>query len=772
MVPMERIISKLDLWYHNYKLIFWKRIPRIRKAIRIGLLFLLLYFIFCLPKNLFVTPYSTVVEDSNGDVLMAHIASDGQWRFPASDSVPAKFATALITFEDKRFYNHWGVSIMSLSRAMIQNLKAKRVVSGGSTLSMQVIRMSRQRTGKSIWDKLKEMVMAVRLETRFSKDEILSLHAAHAPFGGNVVGLEAASWRYFGHSGKQLSWGEASMLAVLPNAPSLMHLSKNRSQLRAKRDRLLKRLFDRGEITELEYQTALEEELPQSPKPLPQMTPHYMAFLSNQGYQGKRYQSTIDKDLQKEVNNIVQRRYQVNSSHGINNACVLVLDVETKDVLAYTGNTPCTEEDKKHVDIIQAPRSTGSILKPFLYALAMQNGELTPNMLLADYPTRINGYAPENYESNYDGLVPTSEALARSLNIPAVRLLSEYGVPRFKSNLEDLGLSTLFRPANEYGLALILGGAEANIWDLGHAYAEMASAASGKGSNNIVSPGVAWEILNAMSSVNRPQIEQYWNRFEGREKIAWKTGTSFGARDAWAIGLTQKYVVAVWVGNATSEGVTGMTGSNTAAPILFDVFQYLPDTTWFEQPTRSMKGIDLCIASGQRATNHCPATQRSWVPSPCLTVNQCPWHKQIYVSRKTGERVFAQCAETGEMQQKVYMVIPAIAEQYYKMNHPEYETLPKFRASCLSGDKDFELTYPLPKSSLQIPRLISGGIGQLVFEAAHRQSGAEIFWYLDDEFLTTTKDVHQVQCQPSKGKHVLSITDASGIRIQRSFWVK
>lgn len=769
---MERIISKLDLWYHNYKLIFWKRIPRIRKAIRIGLLFLLLYFIFCLPKNLFVTPYSTVVEDSNGDVLMAHIASDGQWRFPASDSVPAKFATALITFEDKRFYNHWGVSIMSLSRAMIQNLKAKRVVSGGSTLSMQVIRMSRQRTGKSIWDKLKEMVMAVRLETRFSKDEILSLHAAHAPFGGNVVGLEAASWRYFGHSGKQLSWGEASMLAVLPNAPSLMHLSKNRSQLRAKRDRLLKRLFDRGEITELEYQTALEEELPQSPKPLPQMTPHYMAFLSNQGYQGKRYQSTIDKDLQKEVNNIVQRRYQVNSSHGINNACVLVLDVETKDVLAYTGNTPCTEEDKKHVDIIQAPRSTGSILKPFLYALAMQNGELTPNMLLADYPTRINGYAPENYESNYDGLVPTSEALARSLNIPAVRLLSEYGVPRFKSNLEDLGLSTLFRPANEYGLALILGGAEANIWDLGHAYAEMASAASGKGSNNIVSPGVAWEILNAMSSVNRPQIEQYWNRFEGREKIAWKTGTSFGARDAWAIGLTQKYVVAVWVGNATSEGVTGMTGSNTAAPILFDVFQYLPDTTWFEQPTRSMKGIDLCIASGQRATNHCPATQRSWVPSPCLTVNQCPWHKQIYVSRKTGERVFAQCAETGEMQQKVYMVIPAIAEQYYKMNHPEYETLPKFRASCLSGDKDFELTYPLPKSSLQIPRLISGGIGQLVFEAAHRQSGAEIFWYLDDEFLTTTKDVHQVQCQPSKGKHVLSITDASGIRIQRSFWVK
>jgi len=753
-------------------LIFWKRIPRIRKAIRLGLLFLLVYFIFCLPKNLFDTPYSTVVEDTNGDVLMAHIASDGQWRFPASDSVPAKFATALITFEDKRFYTHWGVSFMSLSRAMIQNLKAKRVVSGGSTLSMQVIRMSRQRTGKSIWDKLKEMVMAFRLETRYSKDEILSLHAAHAPFGGNVVGLEAASWRYFGHSGKQLSWGEASMLAVLPNAPSLMHLSKNRSQLRAKRDRLLKRLFDRRQITELEYQTALEEELPQSPKPLPQMTPHYMAYLSNHGYQGQRYQSTIDKDLQQEVNNIVRRRYQVNSSHGINNACVLVLDVENKDVLAYTGNTPCKEEDKKHVDIIQAPRSTGSILKPFLYALAMENGELTPNMLLADYPTRINGYAPENYESNYDGLVPASEALARSLNIPAVRLLSDYGVPRFKSNLEELGLTTLFRPANEYGLALILGGAEANIWDLSHAYAEMAAAASSSESSGLISSGVAWEILNAMSSVNRPQIEQYWNRFEGREKIAWKTGTSFGARDAWAIGLTQKYVVAVWVGNATGEGVTGMTGSNTAAPILFDVFQHLPDTTWFEQPTRSMKGIDVCTASGQRASQFCTSTQRSWVPRPCLALAQCPWHKQIHISRKTGERVFAQCAEPGEMKQKVYMVIPAIAEQYYKMNHPEYETLPKFRASCLSGDKDFELTYPLPNSSLQIPRLITGGLGQLVFEAAHRQSAAEIFWYLDDEFLTTTKDVHQVQCQPSKGKHVLSITDASGIRIQRSFWVK
>ena len=240
-----------------------RRIPKIKKWLKRLLVVLGFYFVVCLPETLFEENYSTVLEDANGQLLMAHIAPDGQWRFPLSDSIPTKFSTALIEFEDRRFQDHHGVSLLALGRATIQNIRSKRLVSGGSTLSMQVIRMSRKRTGRSLTDKLKEMVMALRLETKYSKEEIMTLHASHAPFGGNVVGLEAASWRYFGHNAHTLSWAESATLAVLPNAPSLMHLSKNRKALQDKRNRLLKRLFDDKKLTELEYHTAIAEPLPE-----------------------------------------------------------------------------------------------------------------------------------------------------------------------------------------------------------------------------------------------------------------------------------------------------------------------------------------------------------------------------------------------------------------------------------------------------------------------------------------------------------------------------
>lgn len=736
------------------------------------MLALLVYFLFCLPKALFVNQYSTVVEDSNGQVMMAHIAPDGQWRFPPSDSIPVKFQTALIEFEDRRFNKHMGVSLLAIGRAMLQNVRSNRVVSGGSTLSMQVIRMSKNRKGRKIMDKLQEMIMALRLETKYSKTEILNLHAAHAPFGGNVVGLEAASWRYFGHNANQLSWAEASTLAVLPNAPSLMHLGKNRDALRAKRNRLLARLLEHGKINTLEYETALSEPLPDRPKPLPQLTPHYLTYASNNGLDGKRIKTNLSAKLQRGVLRVVDRHYQVNSTKQIANMAVVVLDVETNNVLAYVGNTPCREVDKKHVDIVQAPRSTGSILKPFLYAKAMQSGKITPHMLLPDYPTRINGYAPQNYEDSYDGMVPASEALARSLNIPAVRLLSDYGVTRFKQNLEEFGLTTLFRPAEQYGLSLILGGAEATLWDLAHGYAQLARGATvDNSSSRQLSPSVAYEILEAMAAVNRPKIEMYWNRFDGKQKIAWKTGTSYGARDAWAIGVTSKYVVAVWAGNASGEGVTGMTGSNTAAPVLFDVFQLLPKSTWFTRPNRDMKYVKICKHSGQRKGMHCPETEEVWLPNACMPSGGCSFHKMIPVSKDQGLRVFASCENPGNIVSTPWFVLPTAAEAYYKVKHPQYQVLPSFKVGCLDASEDLEIIYPMRNSVIQIPKLLNSERSKIVFEVVHRQPTAEVFWYLNNEFVTTTKDIHQVDFQPQRGKHTLTVSDEKGHTLSRTFEV-
>ncbi len=751
------------------KMLALRRIPKIKKWTKRSLLALGVYFLFCLPNTLFDTSYSTVVEDVNGQLLMAQIASDGQWRFPQSDSIPLKFKTALIEFEDYRFEKHHGVSLLALGRATIQNITSKRLVSGGSTLSMQVIRMSRKRTGRKLSDKLKEMVMAVRLETQLTKDQILALHASHAPFGGNVVGLEAASWRYFGHDPNRLSWAESATLAVLPNAPSLIHMSKNRQALKDKRNRLLKRMHDNQDLSDLEYETAIAEPLPAKPKPLPQMTPHYMAYISAQGLKGKRIRSDIDRNIQSGVNNIVTRHFNRNVKKGIANLAVLVLDVETGKTVAYVGNTPCSESDKKHVDIVQAPRSTGSILKPFLYAKAMQNGQLTPQMLVADYPTRINGYAPQNYDESYDGIVPASKALARSLNIPAVRLLSSYGVSRFKQNLIEFGLTTLFRPAEQYGLALVLGGAEANLWDLSHAYAKLSAAAQNAESAHGLSPSVAYEVLEAMSSVNRPTSEQYWTRFDGKQKIAWKTGTSFGARDAWAIGVTKKYVVGVWAGNASGEGVPGMTGSNTAAPVLFQVFQHLPNALWFTKPTRDMKFVTLCKQSGQRYGQHCDEGVKSYIPKPCMVSSSCGFHQKIHLSKSTGERVFADCELPNNTETKSWFVIPTAAESFYKANHPEYAPLPKFKIGCAQNTKDLDVLYPLRNSVIRIPTLLNGKKGNVIFEAVHRRRDAELFWYVDKQFIATTTDVHQLDFLPKTGKHKLTVTDENGFEITRFF---
>ncbi len=748
-----------------------KRIPRMKKWLKRLSYVLLAYFVFCLPNNLFHEPYSTVIEDTHGQVLMAHIASDGQWRFPPSDYVPEKFEKALITFEDRRFYEHHGVSLLAIGRAMVQNIRSKRVVSGGSTLSMQVIRMSRGRKGRKLKDKLQEMIMALRLETQYSKPEILNLHASHAPFGGNVVGLEAASWRYFGHQADQLSWAESATLAVLPNAPSLMHLGKNRRALLAKRNRLLHRLHKQGHISDMELKTALNEPLPAKPKPLPQLTPHYMAFLTNHIGLGKRIETNISGELQAGVNKVVQRHFESYRHQGKANMAVIVLDVHTENILAYVGNTNCSEADKKHVDIVQAPRSTGSILKPFLFAKAMETGLITPDKIVPDYPTRINGYAPQNYEESYDGMVPASEALARSLNIPAVRLLSEYGVTRFKDNLEELGLTTLFRPAENYGLSLILGGAEASLFDLAHAYARLSQSAQHREPMYGLSPSVSYEILEAMSAVNRPTIEQYWNRFENKQKIAWKTGTSFGARDAWAIGVTKNHVVAVWVGNATGEGVTGMTGSNSAAPVLFDVFQRLPRSSWFTIPTRDMKYVKLCKHSGQRVGQHCNDVRETWIPKPCLRSQSCQFHQSIAVSKTTGKRVFAGCELPSNIITKSYFVLPPAAEHYYKNNHPNFTTLPDFKEGCTSNATGLDIIYPMARSAIKIPVLLSGKTAGVIFEAVHRQPDMELFWYIDGKFIATTTENHQLQVIPVKGKHHLTVTDKHGQKRTRVFTV-
>ena len=743
---------------------------------------LLILFALCLPKPLFNTPYSTVVTDREGALLGARIAEDGQWRFPLQDEVPSKLKEALITFEDEYFYYHLGINPVSIAKAFIQNLKAKRIVRGGSTLTMQTIRMSRNKS-RTIGEKLIEAVLAFRLECTYSKREILSLYASHAPFGGNVVGYAAASWRYFGHTSNTLSWAEAATLAVLPNAPSAIHLAKERTSLLNKRNRLLKKLLNKGSIDEETYLLALDEDLPNEPLPLPEYAPHLVSgsFIS-QG--GQSIQTTIDLPLQNRVEQQVDLWNKQFQQQGIRDIAAIVVNTKNGEVLAYHGNSGFySNRTGSQVDIIQSPRSTGSILKPFLYASMLDEGELLPNQLLPDIPLNINGFTPQNFNLTYEGAVPANQCLSRSLNIPFVYLLRAHGVPRFYSTLHKLGISTLNKGASHYGLSLILGGAEAKMGDIIGAYLNLGQSALGytptnihyllnetpKKTESLFSAGAAWQTLDALKEVNRPG-EIAWKQLPSMQPIAWKTGTSHGFRDGWAVGLTSKYLIGVWVGNATGEGNAELVGGRTAGPVLFDLFNLLPPSNWFPQPERSFIDASICVQSGHLKGPYCTDFITMPILEQGVHTTACPYHTLVNLSVDGQYRIYKSCLKEESSIEKSWFVLPPVWEWYYKRIHPDYLVLPPFKEGC--GEdylQPMQFIYPQMNAHIILTKQMDGSSGLAVFELVHTDPSAIVYWHIDDYYLGETTTIHKMSVSPSNGVHQLTVVDNQGNRLSVKF---
>ncbi len=756
-------------------------------------------YYFCLPRQLFKAPTATVITSSNNELLGAMIAEDGQWRFPQNDTVPEKFKICIIQFEDAYFYRHPGFNPVSIFKALKENLSSGGVKRGGSTITQQVIRLSRKGQSRTYFEKIKEIIFATRLEFRASKEKILSYYSSNAPFGGNVVGLDAASWRYFNRDASQLSWAESATLAVLPNAPSLIYPGKNQEQLFKKRNRLLEKLMSQGVIDTLTYQLSIAEGLPQKPYPLPQIAPHLLQKVT-QTHFGKYVQTTIKKPIQEQVNRIVYNHYNTLKQNEIYNAAVLVLDVKTRKVLAYVGNTPTDKEHEKDVDVIDKPRSTGSILKPFLYAAMLDAGDLLPNTLVADVPTQYGSYNPENYNKQYDGAVPASRALSRSLNVPSVRMLQEFGLDRFHHYLEALQLKDLQYNANHYGLSLILGGAESNLWDLCKSYASLSSTlnhfnetSSEYFTNEFCEPTfLADETIDfgkrtadktlfdaasiyltfeSLKEVNRPEGNENWEFYDSSKQIAWKTGTSFGFRDAWAIGTTKDYVVGVWVGNADGEGRPGLVGVQTAAPILFDVFDVLPKSDWFSKPFDEMQEVDICSQSGHRASPNCENSEQKFIQIAGLKTAPCPYHVLVHLDKNEQYQVNSSCEDLNNIVHKSWLVLPPLMEYYYKAQNPFYKPLPPFRADCLGESAMvMEFIYPKENNTIFLPKDFDGQTNDLILKVAHSKPETLVFWYLDERYLGSTTDIHEFAMQPKQGKHVITVVDEFGNESKR--WIE
>lgn len=754
-----------------------------------GVLFVLWFF--SLPRTLFSPEYSTVLLDREGKLLGARIAQDGQWRFPPGDSVPVKFEKCLLTYEDRAFHSHPGVRLTSIFRALVQNVEEGRIVSGASTITMQLMRMAGNHTSRTPAVKFYEIVQATRAEARYSKEEILLLYTSHAPFGGNVVGLEAASWRYFLKPSHALTWAENAALAVLPNAPGLIYPGRNPEAFKRKRDQLLGELLNEGIIDEETYRLSLLEDLPGLPFALPQLAYHLTSSVNP----GATYRTTVDKRLQMRVNDAVESRLTGLRRNRVDNAAVLVADNKTGEILAYVGNGSITgKDDGSANDMITTPRSSGSILKPFLYAAMMREGMITPKTLVADVPTQYAGFAPRNFNFAYAGAVPADEVLAQSLNVPSVRMLKQYGIEPFADDLKNFGFTTLWRSPEDYGLSLILGGAEVTLFDLVKAYRSIALAAEPEPGVPDVPPlsvlsaatddarephtvdaGVAWATLEAMAKVTRPDELAGWQAFGSSRKVAWKTGTSHGFRDAWAVGVTPGHTIAVWVGNAGGEGRPGMTGLQAAGPLLFDVVEFLPHTGWFEMPEYAVVETPVCVHSGMRASTRCGDVRKDFIPAVTSGTPACDYCRTMHFDRSGRYRVNAQCYPKEEIVSRGVFQLPALQAWFYRDYVPGYVSRFRWYEACEGGENRpaMQLIYPLDPSRVFLPREVDGLREKIVLRAAHLDPGARIYWHLDDRYLgETTNGMHYMEVDLSPGSHVLTMVDDGGERLTSTLKVE
>ena len=530
--------------------------------------------------------FSTRVLDRDGRLLRAYAASEGRWRLPARVAeVDPRFFAMLFAYEDKRFRTHPGVDALALARAAFQLVTSGRIESGGSTLTMQVARLLEPRSGRSLTAKLRQIVRALELERALSKDQILSLYLDLAPYGGNIEGVRAASLAYFGKEPRRLSLGETALLVALPQSPEGRRPDRSVAAARAARDRVLDRVAASGGVPADEIALAKSEPVPTGRRPMPMLAPHASDRAVADAATGSEVRLTIDADLQKGLEELARERVRtLAQTLGPDiSLAMLVVDNATGEVRAHIGSPDYFDTRRAgQVDLTQALRSPGSTLKPFIYGLGFEDGFIHPETLIDDRPTRYGAYKPQNFDFTFQGTVTVRRALQLSLNLPALAVLDRVGASRLSARLTQAGATLVLPEGEAPGLAIGLGGVGIKLADLTMLYGgiarlgtalpltERAAPAGRKGeASRLMEPVAAWYVSHVLIGTPPPE-----NGVPGR--VAFKTGTSYGYRDAWSVGFDGRYTIGVWVGRPDGAPVPGLVGRMAAAPILFDAFARAP----------------------------------------------------------------------------------------------------------------------------------------------------------------------------------------------------
>ena len=810
----------------NKKKTFWLLPP-----LFILVLFIIANWCFPLPKERLHPPHSQIVLDRNGEWLRAFLADDGMWRMSENNyTVSPLLHQAMLTAEDRWFYYHCGINPVSIVTALYDNIKAGEVVRGGSTITMQLARLMEPKA-RNVPNKLIEMFRALQLELTYSKSEILNLYFNMLPYGGNIVGTGAASRLYFNKPEHAISLGEAALLAAIPNSPERLRPDKFPEDARKACAKILDRLLAHKQISEQQWQEALQEPIPTKRYPLPFNAPHLSRMLvkgnrwNTETTTDGRIYTTIDAKVQETATHILREYLNAaaagitgshhSQSHSASTGAIVVMDTQSRHVLAMVGSHDFFDQDASgQVNGALAPRSPGSALKPFVYALAMEQGLITPETLLFDVPVNYAGYEPVNYDSIYNGYVTAHQALARSLNVPAVNLNARLKDITLHAFLKQAGITTLI-PTRKYGLSMVLGGCEVNLLELTTLYAGLANMGE-FAPYQIVTSNQQAENLLAEGFRRKPKAKNHSQRLFRKEtsfiitemlttsqlpantvknpeafestmnlpKIAWKTGTSYGHRDAWCIGYSPKLTIGVWLGNFDGKGSPMLSGVDAATPVLFALFSALTgqDThRWFTKPEH-LKTREVCALTGAVPSPHCP-TRKSDVYIPGLSpVAICTIHKRIYVDGDTGYSLCSHCRSFlpaasqadvphdttrtahNSVETKIFEEWPAEAATWLAKNGFAVPVLPEHNPLCtgaIAGTAPVILS-PTEDTVYYIRDSVPLAHQKIQLSASTSNRTQQLFWFLDGELIFKGNAGEQYWLTPVKGEHVITCVDAEG----------
>jgi len=729
------------------------------------------------PEETLFRPTATLVFDRNGDLLRAFTSEDEKWRFQTSlEEISPELQKFLVFYEDRWFFLHPGVNPFSLLRALRQNLQARKIVSGGSTLSMQIARMMEPKA--RTWSaKFREIFRALQLEQRYSKKELLEIYFNMAPYGGNIEGVAAAARLYLGKEPANLSAAEAALLTILPNSPNRHRPDLHPEQARQARDRALTRFYRHGLLPEDEYRRALAEEIPRERKTLPFIAPHFTQEIKDRRPAQARIYTTIDRDLQLFCEELLAAHVFDLRVEGITNGAVVVLDNRSHELLAAVGSADFFDEQAQgQVNGYLAPRSPGSALKPFVYALALEKGLITPEHYLEDVPVDYSGFSPINFDRTYNGVVTAKEALMRSLNVPAVNLLARLGEDGLHQLLHKADFSTINHPAEYYGLSLVLGGCEVTLLELTALYSALANGGcytypifrSGQPplqQKDLFDAGAAYIVTTILQEVDRPDLPSCWE-FSTLPTVAWKTGTSYGYRDAWSIGYNPRFTIGVWTGNFSGEGRPGLIGAEAAAPLLFDLFSRMDGrapVAWFQRPD-NVRERRVCALSGQLPGPHCGTLITDLYLTNSSLNTTCSFHRSAFLDAASGYRLPPDRVAGRTVVEKTYINWPPRVAAWFNQNGYFIEELPPLLPEThktLPGAGPV-IRSPAAGSHYYLREGVPPDFQKIAFEAAAGSEVQKLYWFVNGVLLGTTAPGETLFYHPKPGKHRVVCEDDHG----------